>query len=110
MVKATARNSITEAVLETANDLHDLGLITSRRLKEYYAIGAPSAAAFKPSKIAKLRKASSLSQAAFALTLGVSVSAVRQWERGEKTPGGPSLRLLQLVEKNGIQLLLRLSV
>jgi len=32
----------------------------------------------------------------------VTSSLVSKWERGEKRPSGPSLKLLSLVEKNGL--------
>jgi len=32
----------------------------------------------------------------------VTVSLVSQWERGEKHPRGPSLKLLTLVRKKGL--------
>jgi putative transcriptional regulator len=33
----------------------------------------------------------------------VKKDSVSQWERGEKHPSGPSLKLLSLVEKNGLE-------
>ena len=42
------------------------------------------------------------SQAVFARYLNVTTGLVSQWERGEKRPRGPSLKLLALVEKNGL--------
>jgi putative transcriptional regulator len=38
----------------------------------------------------------------FANYLNVTSSLVSKWERGEKRPSGPSLKLLSLVEKNGL--------
>ena len=47
-----------------------------------------------------------MSQAIFALALNVTTSLVSQWERGEKKPSGPSLKLLALADKKGIQAIL----
>jgi len=47
-----------------------------------------------------------MSQAIFALTLNVTPSLVSQWERGEKKPSGPSLKLLNLVDKKGVEAIL----
>ena len=47
-----------------------------------------------------------MSQSIFALALNVTTSLVSQWERGEKKPSGPSLKLLALAEKKGIQAIL----
>jgi putative transcriptional regulator len=50
----------------------------------------------------KLRKEAGVSQAMFAAHLNVTTGTVSQWERGEKTPSGPSLKLLNLVENKGL--------
>ena len=42
------------------------------------------------------------SQAVFARHLNVTAGLVSQWERGEKRPGGASLKLLALVARNGL--------
>jgi putative transcriptional regulator len=53
-------------------------------------------------KIRELRIRENASQAVFARYLNVTTSLVSQWERGEKRPGGSSLKLLTLVAKNGL--------
>ena len=47
-----------------------------------------------------------MSQTVFALTLNVTPSLVSQWERGEKKPSGPSLKLLNLADKKGVEAIL----
>lgn len=47
-----------------------------------------------------------LSQAVFASVLNTSLSTVRQWEIGRKQPSGPSLKLLSILEKRGLEALL----
>ena len=44
-----------------------------------------------------------MSQAAFAAYLHVTTSLVSKWERGEKKPDGPSLKLLNLVKAKGLR-------
>lgn len=51
----------------------------------------------------KLRMRERLSQTVFAHYLNVRKDAVSKWERGEKRPDGPSLKLLNLVKANGLQ-------
>ena len=49
-----------------------------------------------------------VSQAVFAAYLNTSPSTVQKWERGEKKPNGPSLKLLKLlnlVERKGLEVL-----
>jgi putative transcriptional regulator len=55
-----------------------------------------------PEEIAAIRKREEVSQSVFARYLGLSVTLISQWERGEKKPQGASLKLLTLVEKNGL--------
>jgi putative transcriptional regulator len=45
------------------------------------------------------------SQAVFAAYLNTSKSTVQKWEQGQKKPNGPSLKLLNLVEKKGLEAL-----
>jgi putative transcriptional regulator len=41
----------------------------------------------------------------FAAYLNTSLSTVQKWERGQKKPNGPSLKLLNLVERKGLEVL-----
>jgi putative transcriptional regulator len=50
-----------------------------------------------------LRRRAGVSQAVFAKYLNVTVGLMSQWERGEKQPRGPSLKLLSLVQKKGLE-------
>ena len=38
--------------------------------------------------------------------LNTSLSTVRKWEGGEKHPSGPSLKLLNLLERKGLEAVL----
>jgi putative transcriptional regulator len=55
-----------------------------------------------PRQIAAVCKREGVSQAVFASYLNVTTSLVSQWERGEKHPQGPSLKLPALVDKKGL--------
>ena len=56
-------------------------------------------------EIVELRKKAGVSQAVFASYLNVSTGLISQWERGEKQPRGPSLKLLTLVRKKGLDVI-----
>jgi putative transcriptional regulator len=56
-----------------------------------------------PDEIRSIRLQEGASQAVFARYLNVTPNLVSQWERGEKHPQGPSLKMLTLVEKNGLE-------
>jgi len=40
-----------------------------------------------------------MTQTEFATAFGISVSTVRHWERGDRSPAGPALVLLNVMEK-----------
>ena len=50
-----------------------------------------------------LREREQVSQPVFARYLNVRKDAVSKWERGEKRPDGPSLKLLNLVRAKGLR-------
>jgi putative transcriptional regulator len=52
-------------------------------------------------EIQALREAAGVSQGVFARALNVQPGLVSQWERGERRPSGPSLKLLALVKAKG---------
>src|SRR5688572_12668761 len=55
---------------------------------------------FGSSRIIDLRKNKlGLSQTVFAAVLNVSPETVRAWEQGKNAPGGPALRLLEIVDR-----------
>lgn len=100
-----AISPIQQAMWETAVDMHEGGLISARRLKEHFKFTHPSADDYPASRIVAIRKRTRASQTVFALALNVSPSIVQQWENGTKKPGGPSLRLLSIVERDGLEIL-----
>lgn len=56
----------------------------------------------KPEEIKGIRERAKMSQAVFAMALNVTVSLVSKWERGDKRPSGPSLKLLTLANEGGV--------
>lgn len=60
-------------------------------------------AEFTPEAVKELREREGASQALMARHLGVAVSTVGQWERGQRKPDGPSAKLLALVQAHGLQ-------
>lgn len=102
--KTTSR--LLDAVHETARDLHIAGCIDKRRLREYDALCFAPVPPYSSKKIRALRGRYRLSQAVLALALNMSLSTVRQWEIGKKRPSGPSLKLLDLLDRKGLEALI----
>lgn len=97
---------ILEAVHEGARDLHQLGFIDKRRMAEYDALCLPPVPKYTRTRIVALRRRLNLSQAVMASVLNTSVSTVRKWEQGDKQPSGPSLKLLNLLDRKGLEAVL----
>ena len=57
-------------------------------------------------KIKALRERLNLSQTVLASVLNTSASAMRKWELGDKRPSGPSQKLLDLLERKGLEAVL----
>lgn len=62
--------------------------------------------AYTSENIRALRDRYKLSQAVLAIVLNTSLSTVRQWEIGDKHPRGPSLKLLNLLDRKGLEALI----
>jgi putative transcriptional regulator len=97
---------ILAAVHETALDLREAGFIDKRRMREYDALCLPPIPEYSKEKIRGLRERCRISQAVLASIMNISLSTVRQWEIGEKHPSGPSAKLLDLIDRKGLDALL----
>jgi putative transcriptional regulator len=104
--KVKVRSKILAAVHETARDLHAAAFIDMRSMKNYDALCLAPVPVYSSAKIRALRARHKLSQAVFASVLNTSLSTVRQWEIGDKHPSGPSLKLLSLLDKKGLEVLI----
>jgi putative transcriptional regulator len=58
-----------------------------------------------PARIREIRDRLEVSQAVFGELLNVSRSTVRAWEQGQRSPDGPSLRLLEVAAERPSALL-----
>jgi len=104
--KTKPKSRILEAVHETARDLHRLGFIDKRKMQKYDALCLGAAPDYDAAKVKALRTRLQVSQVAFASVLNTSASTVRKWEVGDKKPSGPSQRLLDILERKGLEVVL----
>ena len=77
-----------------------MGAVT---LRELDALRFPPIKVYSAVQIKRLRQRSEASQAVFAACLNTSASTVQKWEQGQKRPNGPSLKLLDLVDRKGLE-------
>jgi putative transcriptional regulator len=74
-------------------------------MREFDVLCMPPVRNLSAAQIRAIRARSKMSQAVFAAVLNTSVSTVQKWEIGEKRPSGPSLKLLDVIERKGVSAL-----
>ena len=104
---------LTRELLETARYMHKSGLMTKAAhdkitMRHLGASDFPEAVTEKISgaDIKAIREQAKLSEANFARFLNVTPGYVSQLERGDKTPTGPALVLLNVIRRKGIEAIL----
>lgn len=90
------------SIHETAEDLYEAGLMEKQTMREFDQLCLTPIKPLTPEEIRAIRERENVSQVVFAHYLNVTKGIISQWERGEKSPSGTSLKLLSLVEKNGL--------
>lgn len=98
----TYKSKASAAIHETAAGLYDAGMIDKRTMREFDSGCLTPVRKFTAAEIRELRERERVSQAVFANHLNISKDSISQWERGEKSPAGPSLKLLSLIERKGL--------
>jgi putative transcriptional regulator len=96
------KSAIKAAIHETASDLHELGFIDKQTMRRFDKSCLTPVHDFTGKEIRELRERENVSQMIFARYLNVRKDSVTQWERGLKRPSGPTLKLLCLVQKKGL--------
>ena len=90
------------AIHEMMEDLHEGGVIDKQTMRRFDEACLTPIRPLKPEEIKAIREREHVSQSVFANYLNVTSSLVSKWERGEKRLSGASLKLLSLVERNGL--------
>ena len=97
------RSEAMASVHETMEALHKVGAIGKQTMRRFDDACLTQVQPLSPKQIKALRAREHVSQTVFANYLNVTPNLVSKWERGEKKPSGPALKLLSLVEKHGIR-------
>jgi len=99
------QSRILDMVHETASDLHRTGVIDKSKMAQYDALCIPPVPDYSPDAIKSLRERYHISQAVMASVLNTSLSTIQKWEIGEKHPGGPSQKLLNILDRKGLEVM-----
>ena len=100
------RKSISKSITSTVRDLKKIGLVDDITLKNIENLCLPEVKEYSPENIVTIRKKFKLSQAAMASIFNISTSTVQKWEQGNKKPTGASRKLLDIMERKGIEALI----
>ena len=102
----TYKSKVLASVHEAMADAHDVGIVDKKTMREFDAACLTTVEKLSAKEIVALREREGVSQAVLARHLNVAVKLVGEWERGEKRPSGPSLKLLALVRSKGLDAIL----
>ena len=103
--KQPYRSEALGAIHETMEALHRIGAINKITMREFDEACLVPVQELKPEEIRLLREREQVSQPVFATYLNVSRNLVSDWERGKRKPGGPALKLLNVVQKYGLKMI-----
>jgi putative transcriptional regulator len=96
---------ILKNVHKSATQLHEAGFVDDVTMREFDALCLPPLRHYTPQEIKKIRNENKVSQAVFAEFINVKKITVAAWEQGTKKPSGTAVRILDLVERKGLDVL-----
>jgi putative transcriptional regulator len=96
------RSDAMASIHGTMEALHNIGAIDKQTMRCFDEACLTPVVPLSAAHIKAIRERERVSQSVFANYLNVTPSLVSKWERGEKRPSGPALKLLSLVKKHGL--------
>jgi putative transcriptional regulator len=100
--RKTYRSDPLRSLHLAVEDLAAVGAIDKATKRKFDVACLTPIKELAPEEIRGIRERANMSQTVFALALNVTSSLVSKWERGDKKPSGPSLKLLALASKGGV--------
>ena len=96
---------ILKNVHRSAKRLHDAGYMNDLTMREFDALCLDPCPEFSAKDVARIRTKNHASQGVFAAFLNVGRTTVAAWEQGTKKPSGAASKLLDLVDRKGLDVL-----
>ena len=96
------KSELRAALHETVEGLHRIGLVDKKTMRQFDERCLTTIEKLSARQIQALREREGVSQRVFARYLNVPVTLISQWERGERKPSGPSLKLLSMIKRKGL--------
>lgn len=95
------RMTLSQTLINAAKELG----FTKATVAELEQLDIPEAKMFSPKQIKQIRDKVRVSQGVFAALLNVNPSTVQKWEQGKVKPQNAALRLLNIIDAKGIDVL-----
>ena len=96
------KSELRAALHQTVEGLHRAGLVDKQTMRHFDERCLTLVEKLSGREIHLLREREGVSQKVFARYLNVPVTLISQWERGERKPSGPAVKLLSLVKHKGL--------
>jgi putative transcriptional regulator len=98
-------SKILNSVHSSAKRLHDSGNMDAVTMREFDALCLEPIPEFSAKDVARIRTKNRASQSVFAAYLNVGKTTVAAWEQGTKKPSGAASKLLEIVDRKGLDVL-----
>jgi putative transcriptional regulator len=92
------------SVHEAIADLHGMGAVDKATRRHFDALCLKTPLPdYTPEEIRALRERLNISQSVLASVINASANSIQKWERGAKRPSGTALKLLNLLDRKGLE-------
>ena len=98
-------SKILDNVHKSVTRLHGAGFIDDVTMRDFDALCLPPLRHYSPADIQQIRNKAMVSQAVFARYINVKTITVAAWEQGTKKPNGTARKLLDIIERKGLEAL-----
>lgn len=99
-------SDILDVAHDMAKDLHEVGAMNDITIRVMDHICVPEKPSFTPDRIRRIRAKARMSQNVFAQLLNVRATTVAQWGQGKRSPSGSAARLLDVIDRKGVEAIL----
>ena len=97
------KNEAMASVHEAIADLHGIGLVDKATMRRFDTMCLVNVPEYSPDEIRALRERLNISQSILASVINASANSIQKWERGVKRPSGTAMKLLNLLDRKGLQ-------
>ncbi|TFZ50469.1 transcriptional regulator [Serratia proteamaculans] len=98
-------SKILAEIHQEMKSLYDGGFLDEATMGGFELLCKKRVKHYSPNQIKRLRKREKVSSHTFSAYLNVDYEEIEAWERGEAVPNSAAMKLLSLVDRNGLAIL-----